>query len=65
MKGFVVSKTEDDDDLAEVFAVRFLGEPPKVLPRETLLRPDITEGVKGVLATSERARCLVGVFGCI
>lgn len=63
MNGFVVSKGPELEAFACVFPVRFfVGEPPK----EMLFKPDNTEGVKGVLGvlpTSERVRCLLGVFG--
>ncbi len=67
MKGFVVSEGPAlEGNFVDVFPVRFfVGDPP---PRETLLTPENREGVKGVfgvLPTSERVRCLLGVLGCM
>ena len=59
MNGLVVSNGPAED-FKLVFVFRFVGE----LARDMLFIPDMSEGVKGVLA-SERVRCLLGVFGMV
>jgi hypothetical protein len=63
MKGFVVSNGPDDVFVLVLLPFRFVGEPAIELARDMLFIPEAREGVRGVRATSERARVLLGVLG--